>query len=394
MKKFLYLVMFVFSFFVVGSINVDAKTTEKQCSYYVNAEQLTGDGGSTIDCTFEWSDSLLFGGFSYSCKYKVNSKEDATILIGNYNKERGTDFNLSSWFKDNKSCPRYLVFDLHNLSSSGSAYAANTNQQVELIRKKYGASFASYLETSIKKNELENDPNSEAAKECEESKKALEDAISLLEGRKKNWEELNCQNYKLSDEERENVASSENIEWGRKCKEILDTYDISVSAAKKSLNDYVNSGCISKKSQEYKDYKNKITNLKQEADSVSNNIEEQNTKPSDAEKEWENLKDGVTAEDFKDPDIECEDIIDTETPGAFGWLLNTILNYIKVIGPVLVVLLSAIDFIKAIFGFDEKAMKEAQNKLIIRLVAALALFLIPTLVQLLLSFINQAPCVL
>ena len=73
-------------------------------------------------------------------------------------------------------------------------------------------------------------------------------------------------------------------------------------------------------------------------------------------------------------------------------MLNTILNYIKVLGPVLVVLLSAIDFIKAVVGFDEKAMKEAQNKLIIRLVAALALFLVPTLVQLLLSFINQTAC--
>ena len=37
-------------------------------------------------------------------------------------------------------------------------------------------------------------------------------------------------------------------------------------------------------------------------------------------------------------------------------------------------------------------MKEAQNKLIIRLVAAVALFLVPTLVQLLLSFINASTC--
>ena len=67
-------------------------------------------------------------------------------------------------------------------------------------------------------------------------------------------------------------------------------------------------------------------------------------------------------------------------------------NYIKIIGPILVVLLSAIDFIKAVLGTDEKAMKEAQNKLIIRLVAAVALFLVPTLVQLLLSFINASTC--
>ncbi len=90
-------------------------------------------------------------------------------------------------------------------------------------------------------------------------------------------------------------------------------------------------------------------------------------------------------------EIQCEDIF-TDDPGSVGWMLNTIFNYIKIIGPILVVLLSSIDFIKAVVGTDEKAMKEAQSKLVIRLVAAVALFLIPTLVQLLLSFINQAYC--
>lgn len=87
-------------------------------------------------------------------------------------------------------------------------------------------------------------------------------------------------------------------------------------------------------------------------------------------------------------EIQCEDIFDFDKVGSVGWMLNTIFNYIKVIGPILVVLLSSLDFIKAVLGTDEKAMKEAQNKLIIRLVAAVALFLIPTLVQLLLQLIN------
>ena len=75
-------------------------------------------------------------------------------------------------------------------------------------------------------------------------------------------------------------------------------------------------------------------------------------------------------------------------------MLKTILNYIRIIGPILVVLLSAIDFIKAVVGTDEKAMKEAQSKLVIRLVAAVLLFLVPTLVELLLSFINATTCTL
>ena len=74
--------------------------------------------------------------------------------------------------------------------------------------------------------------------------------------------------------------------------------------------------------------------------------------------------------------------------GKFGWILQKLLNYIKIAGPILVVLLSAVDFIKAMASSDENVFKKAQSRLMIRLIAALALFLVPTLVQLLLGLIN------
>ena len=92
-------------------------------------------------------------------------------------------------------------------------------------------------------------------------------------------------------------------------------------------------------------------------------------------------------------EISC-DVFGIEREGSVGWILQKIFDYIKVIGPILVVLLSAIDFIKAILSSDEKAMKQAQSRLVIRLIAAIALFLLPTLIQLAMSLINQATCTL
>lgn len=83
----------------------------------------------------------------------------------------------------------------------------------------------------------------------------------------------------------------------------------------------------------------------------------------------------------------CSQIIDM-SEGKFGWILQKLLNYIKIAGPILVVLLSAVDFIKAMASSDENVFKKAQSRLMIRLIAALALFLVPTLVQLLLGLIN------
>lgn len=109
-----------------------------------------------------------------------------------------------------------------------------------------------------------------------------------------------------------------------------------------------------------------------------------------ANESWQR-DDAVSSQNWDDPNIDCPDIF-SEEPGSVGSILRTILGYIRIIGPVLVVLLSAIDFIKAIFGFDEKAMGTAQRKLIIRLIAAVALFLVPTLIDVLLDFINATTC--
>ena len=123
---------------------------------------------------------------------------------------------------------------------------------------------------------------------------------------------------------------------------------------------------------------------------VGGESDEDRSGPENNEQDWEELGDALTTENFNQP-IGCDDIFSQEE-GDLGWLLNLILGYIRVIGPILVVLLSAIDFIKAVLGTDEKAMKEAQSKLVIRLICAVALFLVPTLVQVLLSFINQTVC--
>lgn len=103
-------------------------------------------------------------------------------------------------------------------------------------------------------------------------------------------------------------------------------------------------------------------------------------------------EDAISQENW-DKEVDCPAIF-SKKPGSVGDILRTILGYIRVIGPILVILLSAIDFIKAIFGFDEKAMSNAYHKLIIRLIAAIALFLIPTLVEVLLNFINASTCTL
>ncbi len=103
----------------------------------------------------------------------------------------------------------------------------------------------------------------------------------------------------------------------------------------------------------------------------------------------------ITAEDMQkwmegyNGDVDCSGktgiLGDPNDENSVAWLLQQILNYIKVLGPLLVIVLSAIDFIKVIIQSDDESMAKAQKKLIIRLLLAAALFFIPTLVTVLLN---------
>ncbi len=72
-------------------------------------------------------------------------------------------------------------------------------------------------------------------------------------------------------------------------------------------------------------------------------------------------------------------------PDSVAWLLQTLLNYIKVLGPILVIVLSSVDFLKVIIKSDDDAMTTAGKKLGYRLILAGLLFFIPTVVEVILN---------
>ena len=83
---------------------------------------------------------------------------------------------------------------------------------------------------------------------------------------------------------------------------------------------------------------------------------------------------------------DCNTLLGSTTDeNSVAWLLQKILNYIQILGPLLVVILSSIDFAQVIIHSDDDALAKAKKKLVIRLVLALALFFIPYIVKTLLN---------
>ena len=68
-----------------------------------------------------------------------------------------------------------------------------------------------------------------------------------------------------------------------------------------------------------------------------------------------------------------------------AWLVQEVLGYVRIVGVVLVLVLSSFDFTRAIIQNDEKFMQKVKSHLLTRALALVLLFFIPTIVYALLT---------
>lgn len=100
---------------------------------------------------------------------------------------------------------------------------------------------------------------------------------------------------------------------------------------------------------------------------------------------------------FTPQENNCSSILgDVNDENSVAWLVQRLLNYVKILGPTIAIIMGSIDFGKAIVLSDEENMKKAQGRFIKRIIAAIALFFVPLLVQVLLGMFgitsNNASC--
>ena len=72
-------------------------------------------------------------------------------------------------------------------------------------------------------------------------------------------------------------------------------------------------------------------------------------------------------------------------PDSVAWLIAKILDYLRLLAPLMVLVLSSLDFAKAILTSDDESLKKAQSNLITRLILAVLLFVLPTLIEVILD---------
>lgn len=83
---------------------------------------------------------------------------------------------------------------------------------------------------------------------------------------------------------------------------------------------------------------------------------------------------------------DCNDLFSSDLKAIIKWLLKII----QIGGPILLIILSAVDFSQVIISNDQEALKKAVSKVIKRAIAAIVLFFVPLLVQILINWFVSA----
>ena len=77
------------------------------------------------------------------------------------------------------------------------------------------------------------------------------------------------------------------------------------------------------------------------------------------------------------------------TPGAYD-ILQDALNIIRIIVPILLIVLGSVDMGTAVMSDDKDALKKASSKLVKRCIAAVAIFFVPLIVNVLIDMVESS----
>lgn len=326
MKKFIYMITIALTM-LIGVSNVEAKEIEKTCTYY-------------------FYDQLSGGAVSLEVNIYDDLKSNSVITRWNQ-KNKNNKEKIQNWedikdtYASTKKCPDYSLVKKDGLGFA--VWLSNDREELETIQKnkKYDST-NSHIANSNEYTAPSDDPHSQSYY------KKIEGFISYWENNLLNFDLDAC------------IDEDKNITKTSECKDILFAIKTSSASAYDEINGAIKMGYVDENDDRVKKFLSLYkTTVLEQIDEIQNKI--------DAVEKVEQEEKPVV------------------TNGETIKLVKQIYDIIKILIPVLIIILSIIDFLKVILISDDKNYKSAWDKFIKRLIIGVIFFLIPLLVSFLLD---------
>lgn len=365
-----------------------------QCNYTVGSDSLKAAREGNLTCTFGYDSFLFIKKAILDCEWNTNGVNIWVIEDGAEN------WDLISYLKEqNNTCPRYVAIETStynfetwdNFATGVHAYFSNNYSDVQKESENHGK----YYTVGVYEN-AENSEKQEMM--CGMYTEDYYNEFFLkFENELLAFYDDNCDDFSLTEEEKNSVASIESIKEYKKCISHLTYSESFFNEQIESLkNAYKTYNCFNE--EEYYYYLDKLSHYKNTYNQLKVNLTEQFNgvenpiEDGDLSEESEENNNGSAIDnnpDYNIKDTSVENICSMPSYRKPMKFVGTIINFVKIIIPIIIIGFGVMDLYKAITGSKDDEIKKSIKSIIIRVIAGICMFLLPGIIQFILNMVNE-----
>lgn len=412
-KKFIF---FLIIYFIIGFNNVSAKQKILTCNYFQGKNELrpTDFPSVSVICN-------IYSNYSYDCHAEVNNgnatDKSPKYELKNWSSNGTVAWNAKEYIKNNNKCPAYI--SVYYGKSIGGIWAAETAEQADSFAKSgfVGQDIKIFIIANASDNKKSEEELKKAKEEIELRTKSLNDfvdkySIENYPDLKECEKELNNFSSRIKSNINEIESRYINASYFSEKDDVIIRFRNAVAKAenflktalqeleerkngevkKDNCSDYTYNECVGVSDSDgnvcIRDFENKTCRKKMACSDFTSEatcpIESDygNCRWTSNGCEFNTVNEGNEGDEgIEIGKTDCTGIFQ----GGFGKFLKQIYSLIKFAVPIIILAFAIIDFLKAIAASDPAEVKKAATKLVKRMVIGVAIFVLPTLLELLLA---------
>ena len=312
----------------------------KECSYYMN-DQL---GGNNLNVVVNIDNN--------SAKAVIKTYKKNSGMSNNENVQNWSD--IKSTYASTSECPSHIMV---SKNPGYNVYLAYSEDELNSIASKKRLAIGTDAIVTTSKDNNRNDSNLN-----ETYYKKVEDHTSYIKNVADSYDLSKC------------IDSEKVINRIEKCKTIYDSLNNYINSSKDEINGWIESGYIDANDSRVVNYFSTLSSVNSKWQKVK----------AELDKEDRKIKEELGLIDSKNNPSDGGSTF-TSTTGKTACFFSKIYNLLKILVPLLVIVLSIVDFLRVLFLSDDKNYKEAYSKLIKRVIIGIVIFLVPVLISLVIN---------
>lgn len=351
LKKYLRYIVLTFIVMFSFSTSISALS----CDYVAPYSDLSGNKEVKISCKLSSSEN--------ECYIDTEGKNNKEEII-NWKNENITGFKAYDYVVNNNKCPAQVVFIMSNVINGYKIYAAENETNASNIVIKLKENTGKDYRTASSTSNISDTAIEKAYKNIEEYTKVLESFVN-------DFELEDC------------IERDKTITRIGECKNSVKSKRMNKATFENNVKGYVNTNVVDAQDSRVKAFYKAVDEFEKKLKKINKELDEEQKK---IDMEMEEYETGIDA-DIKYLSNICNEDANVVTVMR---LIGYALIILKILIPIGLIIFGIISFSKAFISGNQDEVTKSALGLLWKFIAAVVIFVLPTIINFVVSLIDNA----